>query len=173
MQLASVRAVVTGGVSGLGLAVAQHLVAHGGKVALFDVNDDKAQAAIAELGEANARYFRTDVTDEAGVAANVAAARGFLGGLNVAVNCAGILGAGRVLGKDGPIKLPQFQATVMVNLVGSFNVAKACADAMQHNEAGEDGERGVIQGVAHWCTIPRCEHAIRSRAWCTSEPSAP
>ena len=73
MQLASVRAVVTGGVSGLGLAVAQHLVAHGGKVALFDVNDDKGAAAVADLGEANARYFRTDVTDEAGVAANVAA----------------------------------------------------------------------------------------------------
>ena len=90
MQLASVRAVVTGGVSGLGLAVGRHLVANGGKVALFDVNDDKGAAAIAELGDGNARYFRTDVTDEAGVAANVAAARDFLGGLNVAVNCAGI-----------------------------------------------------------------------------------
>ena len=86
MQLASARAVVTGGVSGLGFAVAQHLVKHGGKVALFDVNDDKGAAAVAELGEANARYFRTDVTDEAGVAANVAAARDFLGGLNVAVH---------------------------------------------------------------------------------------
>ncbi len=148
MQLSNARAVVTGGVSGLGFAVARHLVAHGGKVALFDVNDDKAQAAIAELGEANARYFRTDVTDEAGIAANVAAARAFLGGLNVSVNCAGILGAGRVLGKDGPMKLSQFQATVMVNLVGSFNVAKACADAMQHNEAGDDGERGVIVNTA-------------------------
>ena len=57
MQLASVRAVVTGGVSGLGLAVARHLVANGGKVALFDVNDDKGAAAIAELGDGNARYF--------------------------------------------------------------------------------------------------------------------
>ena len=101
MQLDSVRAVVTGGVSGLGLAVAQHLVAHGGKVALFDVNDDKGAAAVAELGAGNARYFRTDVTDEAGVAANVAAAKDFLGGLNAAINCAGILGAGRVLGKEG------------------------------------------------------------------------
>src|SRR4249919_2014851 len=64
MQLASVRAVVTGGVSGLGLAVAQHLVAHGGKVSLFDVNDDKGAAAVEALGSANARYFRTDVTDE-------------------------------------------------------------------------------------------------------------
>ena len=148
MQLSSVRAVVTGGVSGLGLAVARHLVAHGGKVALFDVNDDKGAAAVADLGEANARYFRTDVTDEAGVDANVAAAKDFLGGLNATINCAGILGSGRVLGRDGAMKLSQFQATVMVNLVGSFNVAKACAERMQGNEAGSDGERGVIVNTA-------------------------
>jgi NAD(P)-dependent dehydrogenase (short-subunit alcohol dehydrogenase family) len=148
MQLASVRAVITGGVSGLGLAVAQHFVKHGGKVALFDVNDDKGAAAAAELGEANARYFRTDVTDEAGVIANVAAAKDFLGGLNAAINCAGILGAGRVLGRDGAMKLSQFQTTVIVNLVGSFNVAKACAEQMQGNDAGADGERGVIVNTA-------------------------
>ena len=148
MQLASARAVITGGVSGLGLAVAQHLVANGGKVALFDVNDDKGAAAVAELGAGNARYFRTDVTDETSVSGNVAAAREFLGGLNVAMNCAGILGAGRVLGKDGPMRLKNFAGTVMVNLVGSFNVAKAAAELMQHNEAGVDGERGVIINTA-------------------------
>lgn len=148
MQLASVRAVVTGGVSGLGLAVAQHFVAHGGKVALLDVNDDKGAAAVAGLGDANARYFRTDVTDEAGVAANVAAAREFLGGLNAAINCAGILGTARVLGKDGAMPLKNFAGTVMVNLVGSFNVAKAAAELMQHNAPGVDGERGVIVNTA-------------------------
>ncbi len=148
MQPASVRAVVTGGVSGLGLAVARHLVAGGGKVALFDVNDEKGAAAVAELGAGNARFFRTDVTSEDGVVANMAAAREFLGGLNVAVNCAGILGAGRVLGKEAPMPLSQFQGTVLVNLVGSFNVAKAAAALMQHNEAGEDGERGVIVNTA-------------------------
>ena len=148
MQLSNARAVITGGVSGLGLAVAQHLVKHGGKVALFDVNDDKGAAAVTELGSANARYFKTDVTDEAGVIANVAAAKDFLGGLNVAVNCAGILGAGRVLGRDGAMKLSQFQTTVLVNLVGSFNVAKAAAALMQHNEPGEDGERGAIVNTA-------------------------
>ncbi|MGO4259480.1 SDR family NAD(P)-dependent oxidoreductase [Lysobacter sp. TAB13] len=148
MQLDNVRAVITGGVSGLGLAVAQHLVARGGKVALFDVNDDKAAQAVASLGEDKARYFRTDVTNEAGVAENLNAAKEFLGGLNVAINCAGILGAGRVLGKDAPMALSQFQTTVMVNLVGSFNVAKAAANLMQGNEAGEDGERGVIVNTA-------------------------
>ncbi|TXH84943.1 MAG: SDR family NAD(P)-dependent oxidoreductase, partial [Pseudoxanthomonas sp.] len=144
MQLSDTRAVITGGVSGLGLAVARHLVTHGGKAALFDVNDDKGAAAVAELGEANVRYFRTDVTDEAVVAANIAAAKDALGGLNAAINCAGILGAGRVLGKDGPMALSTFRNTVLVNLVGSFNVAKAAAEAMQDNAPGEDGERGVI-----------------------------
>jgi len=148
MQPNSVRAVVTGGVSGLGLAVAQHLVRNGGKVALFDVNDDKAAAAVAGLGDGSARYFRTDVTDEASVAANIAAAKDFLGGLNVAINCAGILGAGRVLGRDGAMPLKNFAGTVMVNLVGSFNVAKAAAESMQHNDAGVDGERGVIVNTA-------------------------
>jgi len=148
MQLNTIRAVVTGGVSGLGFAVAQHLVKHGGKVALFDVNDDKGAAAVAELGDDNARYFRTDVTDEAGVQANVDAAKDFLGGLNATINCAGILGAGRVLGRDAAMPLKNFSATVGVNLIGSFNVSKAAAALMQHNEAGDDGERGVIVNTA-------------------------
>jgi len=148
MQLSSTRAVITGGVSGLGFAVAEHLVRHGGKVVLFDINDDKAAAAVAALGADNAMYLRTDVSDEANVQANLAAASEFLGGLNVAVNCAGILGAGRVLGREGTMPLKQFATTVMVNLIGSFNVAKGAADLMQHNEPGEDGERGVIINTA-------------------------
>lgn len=148
MKLNQARAIVTGGVSGLGFAVAKHLVAQGGKVALFDVNEEKGIAAVAELGDANAKFFKTDVSNEAEVAANVGAAKEFLGALNACINCAGILGAGRVLGKNGPMALSQFQTTVMVNLVGSFNVAKACADLMQHNPAGDDDERGVIINTA-------------------------
>ena len=148
MQLSDVRAVVTGGVSGLGLAVAQFLVANGGKVALFDLNAEKGAEAVAALGAANAAFFPTNVTDEAGVAANLAAAKDFLGGLNVLMNCAGILGAGRVLGREAAMPLANFQTTVMVNLVGSFNVAKAAAELMQHNDAGVDGERGVIINTA-------------------------
>ncbi len=166
MQLNDIRAIVTGGVSGLGLAVAQHLVAHGGRVALFDVNDDKGTAAIAGLGTDKATYLRTDVTDEAAVVASVAAAKDFLGGLSAAINCAGILGAGRVLGKDGPMPLKNFAGTVMVNLVGSFNVAKAAADAMQHNAAGEDGERGVIVNTA---SIAAYEGQIGQAAYSASK----
>ncbi|HEX7326032.1 MAG TPA: SDR family NAD(P)-dependent oxidoreductase [Rhodanobacteraceae bacterium] len=147
MQLDKVKAVVTGGASGLGHAVAQRIVAAGGKVALFDVNADKGTAAASELGT-QARFYRTDVTSEDDVVANVAAAREHMGGLNMLMNCAGILGAGRVLGKQGPMPLKTFATTVMVNLVGSFNVAKSSAALMQSNEPGEDGERGVIVNTA-------------------------
>ena len=147
MQLDQVKAIVTGGASGLGNAVAKHLVAHGGKVALFDVNEEKGQAAAKELGDST-RFHKTDVTSEDGVTTNVAAAREAMGGLNVVMNCAGILGAGRVLGKEGPMPLKNFAGTVMVNLVGSFNVAKAGAALVQSNEPGEDGERGVIVNTA-------------------------
>jgi NAD(P)-dependent dehydrogenase (short-subunit alcohol dehydrogenase family) len=147
MQLEQVKAVITGGASGLGHAVAQRLVAAGARVALFDVNEDKGQAAAATLGAA-ATFQRTDVTSEDGVAANVSTAAETMGGINVVVNCAGILGAGRVLGKEGPMPLSTFATTVMVNLVGSFNVAKAAAQLMQSNAPGDDGERGVIINTA-------------------------
>ena len=166
MQIASTRAIVTGGVSGLGFAVAQHLVRNGAKVALFDVNDEKGAAAVVELGVDSARYFKTDVSDEAGVVGNVAAAKEFLGGLNVAINCAGILGSGRVIGREGAMPLSQFQTTVMVNLVGSFNVAKAAAALMQHNEPGIDGERGVIVNTA---SIAAYEGQIGQAAYSASK----
>jgi len=147
VELNQVKAIVTGGASGLGLAVARRLVGAGARVALLDIADDKGAAAVAELGAA-ASYVRTDVSDEAGVLAAVEQAHAAMGGLNVAVNCAGILGSGRVLGKDGPMPLKQFEGTVRVNLVGSFNVAKAAAARMQANEPGTDGERGVSVNTA-------------------------
>jgi len=147
MQLEQVRAVITGGASGLGHAVARRFIDAGARVTLFDVNDEKGNAAVAGLGR-HASFARTDVTSEDSVSANMAAAHEAMGGLNVVVNCAGILGAGRVLGKEGPMPLANFSTTVMVNLVGSFNVAKAAAQLMQANPAGEDGERGVIINTA-------------------------
>ncbi|WP_045739119.1 SDR family oxidoreductase [Xanthomonas sp. MUS 060] len=166
MQLADLRAVVTGGVSGLGLAVAQRIVAEGGKVALLDLNDDKGAAAITALGKHHACYLRTDVSNEAQVAAQLDTAQQFLGGLNTAINCAGILGAGRILGKEAPMALASFQHTVMVNLVGSFNVAKAAANLMQHNAAGEDGERGAIVNTA---SIAAYEGQIGQAAYAASK----
>ncbi|MFZ2236359.1 MAG: SDR family NAD(P)-dependent oxidoreductase [Dokdonella sp.] len=166
MQAAQVKAIVTGGVSGLGLAVAQRIVRDGGKVAMFDVNEDKGGDAVAELGADKAAFYRTDVTDEAGVSANVAAAKTFMGGINAAINCAGILGAARVLGREAPMPLATFSTTVMVNLVGSFNVAKAAASVMQGNEAGEDGERGVIINTA---SVAAYEGQIGQAAYAASK----
>ena len=143
MQLDHVKAVISGGASGLGRAVAEHLLRHGARVCLLDVDAARGAQVAAELGSA-AGFLRTDVTDEAQVAGNLAQAAERMGGLNVAIACAGILGAGRVLGKDGPMPLAGFARTVGVNLVGSFNLAKAAAELMQHNAPGEDGERGVI-----------------------------
>ncbi|MEE8339599.1 MAG: SDR family NAD(P)-dependent oxidoreductase [Xanthomonadales bacterium] len=147
MKLNQVKALVTGGASGLGLAVARHLIAHGAKVALLDINDEAGAAAAAELGD-DARYFHTNVSSEEDVVTAVKQAAEANGGLNVAVSCAGIIGAGRVLGREAPMELSLFTNTIMVNLVGSFNVAKAAANLMQHNEANEDGERGVIISTA-------------------------
>ena len=99
MQLDQVKALITGGVSGLGLAAARHLVQSGGQVLLLDINDEAGQKAVSELG-ANARYLATDVTDEHAVQTAVAEAVEWMGALNVAVNCAGIIGAGRVREPD-------------------------------------------------------------------------
>jgi NAD(P)-dependent dehydrogenase (short-subunit alcohol dehydrogenase family) len=165
MQLEQVKAVITGGASGLGLAVARHLIASGGRVALFDVNEAKGRQAVDTLGAA-ASFLRTDVTSEQGVATNMADARAAMGGLNVVINCAGILGAGRVLGKEGPMPLDTFATTVMVNLVGSFNVAKAGAALMQGNEPGEDGERGVI---IHTASVAAYEGQIGQAAYSASK----
>ncbi len=147
MQLDSIKAVITGGVSGLGLEVARHFVAAGGRVALFDINDDKAADVIAELGEAST-YIRVDVTDESEIEKAINAASNYCGGINVLVNCAGVLGPGRVLGREAPMPLEVFSRTVQVNLVGSFNVAKAAAAVMCGNEPNADGERGVIISTA-------------------------
>ena len=145
MQLDQVKAVITGGVSGLGLATARHFASRGGSVTLLDINDKAGQSVSEEIG---ATYIRTDVTSESGVEQAVAQASDSMGGLNVAVSCAGVIGAGRVLGREAPMDLDFFSTVIQINLVGSFNVAKAAAAVMEHNEATQDGERGVIINTA-------------------------
>ena len=145
MQLNQVKALVTGGVSGLGLATVKYILENGGQAVMLDVNDEAGAAAATETG---ARYIKTDVTSEEKVIESVKQAAEIMGGLNAAVNCAGIIGAGRVLGREAPMPLSLFSTTININLVGSFNVAKAAADVMQHNEPGDDGEKGVIINTA-------------------------
>ena len=147
MELASARAVVTGGASGLGLATARKVIEAGGHATLLDINDEHGTASAAELGE-RATYVRTDVSDEAAVQAAIAEAESFMGGITLAVNCAGVIGAARALGREAPMAAEFFAKTVAINLVGSFTVAKEAANVMQKNEPNADGERGLIVSTA-------------------------
>lgn len=147
MKFNAVKALVTGAASGLGLTVARHIVNRGGRVVLLDLNDAAGHAAAQELGE-RACFIHADVTSESAIDMAVGEAEQANGGLNLAVNCAGVLGAGRVLGRDGPMSLSFFTHTVMINLVGSFNVARAAAHRMERNTPGEHGERGLIVNTA-------------------------
>jgi len=143
MLIQDTRAIITGGASGLGQAVAECVIAAGGRVALLDVNVAAGNALVAGLGE-RASFIETDVTSEAAVNAAVAAATQAMGGLNVAVNCAGVGWPKRMVGKDGPMPGDFFRKVVEINLVGTLLVCKAAAAAMQKNAPNADGERGAI-----------------------------
>ncbi|WP_113716719.1 3-hydroxyacyl-CoA dehydrogenase [Arthrobacter dokdonensis] len=142
-------ALVTGGASGLGAATARRLHAAGAGVVLVDLPSSSGAELAAELGE-RAVFVPADVTDEGQVRAAIEAAAG-LGTLRIAVNCAGIATPGKVLGREGVLPLEQFSRVVQVNLVGTFNVVRLCAEAMAAAQQldGEFGpERGVIVNTA-------------------------
>jgi len=143
MKIQDARAAVTGGASGLGHAVARHLAAAGGKVTLLDVQEGPGRAAAAALGP-NAAFVRCDVTSEAEVNSAMEAAAARMGGLNLLVNCAGVIGAGRVLGKNGPMAGEFFTKVIHINLIGTFLCDKAAAAIMQNNPPAADGERGLL-----------------------------
>jgi len=143
MRIADTRAIVTGGASGLGLATAQMIVHNGGKVALFDVNDTAGLEAVRALGAA-ASFHKVDVTSESSVVAAVAAAADVMGGLTVAINCAGVGNPRKIVGKDGPMPGEFFRRVVEINLVGSMLVSAQAAAVMQRNAPNDGGERGVI-----------------------------
>ncbi|MFN8514073.1 MAG: 3-hydroxyacyl-CoA dehydrogenase [Thermomicrobiales bacterium] len=148
MELPGTTFLVTGGGSGLGEACARELVGSGANVVIADVNVAAGEALASELGDAT-RFVRTDVTDEASVAAAVQAAVEGFGGLHGAINCAGIAIAERVTGREGPHALDRFARVIQVNLIGTFNVIRLAAMAMAANEPrGESGERGVIVNTA-------------------------
>ena len=136
-------AIITGGASGLGQAVAEDVVAAGGRVALLDVNAAAGNALVAALG-GRAVFIATDVTSEDAVNTAVARASEAMGGLNVAVNCAGVGWPKRLVGKDGPMPGDFFRKVIEINLVGTLLVCKAAAAAMQKNAPNADGERGAI-----------------------------
>ena len=165
MELATAKAVITGGASGLGYSTAERVVAAGGHVVLLDINDELGEASAAKLGE-RAAYLNTDVANEASVKESIAKANEIMGGITLAVNCAGIATAGRTLGRDGPWPSELFNKVIQVNLVGSFNVTKEAAAFMVNNEPTDDGERGVVISTA---SIAAFEGQIGQAAYSASK----
>ena len=144
MQLKDVAVFITGGGSGLGAATARAMGAKGAKVAVFDRAQDNAEKVAAEVkGVATVG----DVTSEADVKAALAKAAAAHGTARVLVNCAGIGGSQRIVGKQGVYPLEKFTNVIMVNLIGTFNCLRLFAEQLVTQDAiGE--ERGVIINTA-------------------------
>jgi NAD(P)-dependent dehydrogenase (short-subunit alcohol dehydrogenase family) len=165
MDLDRVKAVITGGASGLGQATAARLAAAGGQVALLDVQEDAGRKAAAAIG-ARASFHRCDVTKEADIDAAVQAAAARMGGLNVAVSCAGVATPGKLLGKDGPLATGAFQRVIDINVLGTFLLDRAAAAVMQGNSPDPDGERGLL---IHTASVAAFEGQIGQVAYATSK----
>src|SRR4051812_5713212 len=145
MQLKGQAAIVTGGASGLGAATARKLAAAGAKVALVDLNTKLAETLAAELGGV---AVTCDVSDAASAEAAVVAATKAHGPARVLVNCAGIGVAKRVIGREGPMPLADFDRVIKVNLIGSFNMLRLATADMAKLEPLSSGERGVVISTA-------------------------
>jgi NAD(P)-dependent dehydrogenase (short-subunit alcohol dehydrogenase family) len=143
MKIKEACAVVTGGASGLGHAVAQHIIANGGKVVILDVQEAQGQTAAQSLG-ASASFAKCDVTSESNVRSAMAAAKERMGSINLLVNCAGVIGAGRLVSKNGPMPSEVFTKAIQINLIGTFHCDKEAAAIMQTNTPSADGERGLL-----------------------------
>ncbi|MEG0052314.1 MAG: 3-hydroxyacyl-CoA dehydrogenase [Comamonas sp.] len=144
MQIQDRVFIVTGGASGLGEGTARMLAANGGKVVIADMNAERGEAVAREI---DGVYLRCDVSNEADGQAVVEKALS-LGKLAGLVNCAGIAPAEKTVGKNGPHNLAVYTKTIMVNLVGTFNMIRLASDAMCKNEPENTGERGVLISTA-------------------------
>jgi NAD(P)-dependent dehydrogenase (short-subunit alcohol dehydrogenase family) len=145
MEIRGQVALVTGGASGLGLATARALQAEGAKVAILDVNPDALARATAE---ADLLAVTCDVSDAASAEAALKTASAAHGPARILVNCAGIGVAKRIVGREGPMPLADFERVIRVNLIGSFNMMRLVAHAMSQLSELEDGERGIIISTA-------------------------
>lgn len=148
MEIAGNTALITGGVSGLGGATARALHEAGANVVMVDLQEEQGAGMVEELGEQRAAFVRADVCSEEEMRGAVGTATERFGGLQFAVNCAGIGPAGRVLGREGPMSLDLFRKVVEVNLIGSFNTIRLASEPMLANTPNADGERGVIINTA-------------------------
>jgi NAD(P)-dependent dehydrogenase (short-subunit alcohol dehydrogenase family) len=141
MQLKDQAAIVTGGASGLGAATARKLAAQGAKVAICDLNAKLAETVAAEIGGI---AVICDVSDATAAEAAVAQAAKAHGPARVLVNCAGIGVAKRVIGREGPMALAEFEKVIRINLIGSFNMLRLATAEMSKLEPLSTGERGVV-----------------------------
>ena len=148
MELQDKVAVITGGASGLGRATVKRFVAGGAKCAIFDMNEEKGNALAAEHA-GSVIYCNVNVTDEDSVKAGIDATMEAFGAIHINCNYAGIGNAKRTMGKKGPFPLKDFNLIINVNLVGTFNVLRLCAEKMAENEPfNKDGGREVIINTA-------------------------
>lgn len=146
MRIQEQVALVTGGGSGLGAATARHLAGQGAKVAILDYDGARAEAVAAEIGGI---ALQVDVSDESAVGTAVAATADRLGAApRIAINCAGVGLAARIVGREGKLSFDVFDRTLRVNLFGSYNVMSHAARAMASLDPTDSGERGVIINTA-------------------------
>lgn len=148
MDLKDKVAVITGGASGLGRATVRRFVGAGAKCAIFDMNAEKGEALAGEQGDA-VIFCNVNVTDEDSVKAGIATTMEAFGAIHVNCNYAGTGNAIRTMGKNGPFPLPEFTRIININLIGTFNTLRLCAEKMADNEPFNDyGGRGVIINTA-------------------------
>lgn len=148
MDIKGKTAIVTGGASGLGKATVERYAADGANVAIFDLNEQAGNALADQLGD-NVIYLRVDVADETSVQTGIDNVVETFGALHIVNNFAGIGAACKTYGKNGPHPIDSYLKVVMINQVGTFNVARLGAEKMAANEpVNEDGSRGVIINTA-------------------------
>ncbi len=147
MQINGSVAVITGGASGLGAANVQRLAERGAKVAILDVNTEAGEQLAGAYGD-RGLFVRTDVTSAEAAEQALAQVRERFGTMHIVVNCAGIGTPGRVVSRQGPHALDQFERVIQINLIGTFNIIRLAAAQMQTNDPNPEGERGVIVNTA-------------------------
>lgn len=151
MKLENSIALITGGASGLGEATARLFIIQGSKVIVLDLNETLGQKLQDEFPD-HLLFIRTDITNEVQVQAALEKAIQKFGFISIVVNCAGIAPVGKTVGKSNGIYAPHaldlFSKTVQINLIGTFNVIRLAAFAMEKNVPNKDGERGVIINTA-------------------------
>lgn len=146
MRIQDQVAIVTGGGSGLGAATARHLAGQGARVAILDYDGARAEAVAAEIG---GMACPLDVSDEAAVGAAVEQVADSCGqAARIAVNCAGVGLAARIVGREGKMSFDVFERTLRVNLFGTYNVMSHAAKRMMELDPLADNERGVIINTA-------------------------